>query len=79
LFQRAIETNRNAPRSHFWLSAALANVGRTTEAQAAVKAGLALDPSYTLARSFAMSDNPIYVAQRQRIVEGMRKTGVPEE
>jgi hypothetical protein len=27
---------------------------------------------------FAMGDNLIYAAQRQRIIEGMRKAGVPE-
>jgi len=26
----------------------------------------------------AYSDNPIYLAQRERLVEGLRKAGVPE-
>ena len=78
LLRRAIETNRNFPRSHLWLGAALANLGRTEEARAVVKAGLSLDPSFTITRAFAVNDNPIYLAQRQRIVEGMRKAGVPE-
>jgi tetratricopeptide (TPR) repeat protein len=78
LLRRAIETNRNLPRSHMWLGAALANLGRTEEARAAIKAGLSLDPTFTIMRVFAAGDNPIYVAQRQRIVEGMRKAGLPE-
>jgi hypothetical protein len=48
--------------------------------QAAAQAGLALHPSFTIARNRAgaPSDNPIYLAQRERIIEGMRKAGVPE-
>ena len=29
-------------------------------------------------RAGALSDNPIYLAQRERVVEGLRKAGVPE-
>jgi hypothetical protein len=61
-----------------WLGAALANLGRTEEARAAIKAGLSLAPTFTITRVFAVGDNPIYMAQRERIVEGMRKAGVPE-
>jgi hypothetical protein len=66
--------------AHFWLAAELAHTGRLTEAQAAAQAGLALHPSFTIARNRAgaPSDNPIYLAQRERIIEGMRKAGVPE-
>ena len=36
---------------------------------------------YSIARfqSMAESDNPTYLAQRQRILEGLRKAGVPEK
>ena len=77
--RRAIETNRNYPFAHFWLGATLANVGRTEEARAATQAGLALDPSFTAARHVAQSDNPIFLAQRARVLDGMRTAGVPEE
>jgi len=30
-------------------------------------------------RASAWSDNPTYLAQRERIFEGLRKAGVPEE
>jgi hypothetical protein len=80
LFRRSIEANRNYPNTHLWLAAALAHLGRLTEARAAAQAGLALHPSFTIARlrAGASSDNPIYLAQRERVIEGMRKAGVPE-
>jgi hypothetical protein len=50
------------------------------EAGAAIQAGLALDPSFTL-RRFRVnvpSDNPTYRAAARRIYEGMRLAGLPE-
>ena len=80
---RAIEANRNYPRTHFGLAAALARLGRIDEAQSAVKAGLALNPTYTIhgARVVwtAWSDDPTYLAQLAPILEGLRKAGVPEQ
>jgi tetratricopeptide (TPR) repeat protein len=80
-FRRSIESNRNAPPFvHFYLAAALAHLGRRDEARAAVQAGLALLPAFTIARvrAGAATDNPTYLSQRQRIYEGMRIAGVPE-
>jgi TolB-like protein/class 3 adenylate cyclase/Flp pilus assembly protein TadD len=80
-FRRSIESNRNAPPFvHFYLAAALAHLGRHDEARAAVQAGLALLPAFTIARvrAGAATDNPTYLSQRQRIYEGMRIAGVPE-
>jgi tetratricopeptide (TPR) repeat protein len=48
--RRAIEANRNYPMAHLWLAVALAHLGRLTEARAAAQAGLALHPSFTIAR-----------------------------
>jgi len=78
--RRAIEANRNFPLAHFWLAAALAQLGRRDEARQAVQPGLALVPGFTIARYRAgvQSDHPTYLAQRERIIEGMRKAGVPE-
>jgi hypothetical protein len=80
LFRRSIETNRNFPMAHFCLAAALAHFGRHSEARAAVQAGLALNPSFTVTRlrAGAPSDNPTFLAQRERFYDGMRKAGVPE-
>ena len=78
--RRSIEANRNFPLAHFYLAAALALLGALDEARAAAQAGLALDPSFTIRRfrASASSDNPTYLAGRERIYEGMRMAGVPE-
>src|SRR5271166_6024801 len=82
-FRRAIEANRNYPHPHFVLGAALAQLGRLDEAHSAVKAGLALNPTYTISRAralwTAMSDDPTYLAELERTLKGLRKAGVPEQ
>ena len=79
---RATEANRNYQLAHFYLAAALVHLGRLDEARSAVKAGLALNATYTISRAraawTAMSDDPTYLAQLKPIFEGMRKAGVPE-
>ena len=81
--RRAIEANRNFPAAYFSLAAALAQLGRLDEARSAVRAGLALNPTYAISRAraawTAWSDDPTYLAQLEPILEGMRKAGVPEE
>ena len=80
--RRAIEANRNYPPAYFHLAVALAQLGRLDEANSTAKAGLALNPAYTVSRRraawMAMSDDPTYLAQRETILEGLRKAGVPE-
>jgi hypothetical protein len=51
------------------------------EAREAARAGLELNPSFTIARfrSRIFSDNLVYLAGRERVYEGMRKAGLPEE
>ena len=82
-FRRAIEANRNYPYRYFMLAAALAQLGRLDEARSAVKAGLALNPAFSISRAraawTAMSDDPTYLAQLEPIFDGMRKAGVPEQ
>jgi TolB-like protein/class 3 adenylate cyclase len=82
-FRRAIEANRNYPLAFFQLAAALAQLGRLDEAHSAVKAGLALNPAFSLSRVraawTAMSDDPAYLTQLEPIFEGLRKAGVPEQ
>jgi tetratricopeptide (TPR) repeat protein len=79
-FRRAIEANRNFAFTHLSLAAACAHLGRIDEARPAAQAGLVLEPSFTIGRfrAGARSDNPIYLAGRERIYQGMRKAGVPE-
>jgi TolB-like protein/tetratricopeptide (TPR) repeat protein len=81
LLHRAIETNRNNERAHLWLAALLALAGQQEQARAAADVGLRLNPSFTISRARvagALSDNPTYLAQRERVLEGMRMAGVPE-
>jgi tetratricopeptide (TPR) repeat protein len=81
--RRAIEANRNYPLAYFRLAAALAQLGRVDEAHYAVKAGLALNPTFALSRArgawMARSDDPTYLAQLKPIFDGLRKAGLPEE
>jgi TolB-like protein len=79
-FRRSIELNRNYPLAHFWLATALALLGSPGQASAAAKAGLSLDPTFTVRRfrDGAPSDNPTFLARRKRVCEGMRLAGIPE-
>ena len=80
-FSQSIEANPNLPMSHFLFAAASARLGRVEEAHDALRAGLELSPSFTIARfrSQTFSDNPVYLAGRERMYEGLRKAGLPEE
>jgi TolB-like protein len=79
--RRSIETNRNNPNGHFYLAAVLAHVGELDEARATVQAGLALNPSFSIRRfrTGTPSGHPVYLAGRERVYEGLRMAGVPEE
>lgn len=70
----------------FWISyvdlaSAYAWTGRKDEAQAAVAELLKLMPNYTVDRwaHEGWSSNPVFLAQYQRIIEGLRKAGLPEK
>jgi tetratricopeptide (TPR) repeat protein len=77
---RSIDMSPDFMTSHFVLAAALASLGRMAEAREAVRAGLDLDPTFTIARYRAStsSDNPRYLAGLARILDALRKAGVPE-
>jgi TolB-like protein/class 3 adenylate cyclase len=79
--RRSNEANRNLPLTHFHLAAGLALLGSLDDARAAVQAGLAFDPNFTLRRfrAAAASSHPTFLAQRERIFEGMVLAGVPAE
>ncbi|MGV7211706.1 adenylate/guanylate cyclase domain-containing protein [Bradyrhizobium sp. UFLA05-112] len=80
--RRSLDGNRNNPVVHFCLAATLALLGELEEARAAVRAGLALDPSFAIRRfrdaTTARSDNSTFRAGCGRIIKGMRLAGVPE-
>ena len=81
--RRAIEANPNYPRAYFQLAIALAQLGRLDEAHSSAKAGIAINPSFTVTRArvdwTALSDAPTYLAQVERILDGLRIAGVPEQ
>jgi TolB-like protein/class 3 adenylate cyclase/Tfp pilus assembly protein PilF len=79
--RRSIETNRNYPISHFFLAAALARSGRLSEARSETRAGLAINPTFTISRFRASEPNDSAAAMTGsgRVVEGLRKAGVPEQ
>lgn len=78
--RRSIEANRNYPLAYFALAAALGLLGALDDARSAAKAGLTLNPSFTVNRLRAdkSSDNPAFVAGRERFCMGMCLAGVPE-
>jgi class 3 adenylate cyclase/TolB-like protein len=79
--RKSIDANRNRPLAFFLLGACLAHLGRLDEARGEVRAGLAVDPEFTLGRfrAGAQSANAVYLGQRGRIIDGMRKAGAPEQ
>jgi tetratricopeptide (TPR) repeat protein len=80
--RRSVQANRNNPLTHTSLAAALAILGRLEEARAAGREMLALNPKFTIdgfGHFFAFFyDIPVNDAGRERIVEGLRKAGLPE-
>ncbi len=81
-YRRCMEINRNWPLVHFFFAAALELLGRHDEAQAEAQTGLALVPTFSI-RTWRVgsspSDNPVYLKQRERVLQAMQKAGVPEE
>ncbi len=82
-FRRSIEANRNFPISHFELATALTQLGRHDEARSAVKACLALNPTFSISSARVhltrVSSDPKYLARVERILEGLRAAGLPEQ
>jgi Flp pilus assembly protein TadD len=79
--RKSIDANRNNSWTYFYLAACLAQLGWLEEARREVKAGLAINPGFTIKRfrAGAESDNAVYLAQRERTIQSMRMAGVPEE
>ncbi|BCG04575.1 adenylate cyclase (plasmid) [Paraburkholderia sp. PGU19] len=79
--QKAVELHPSHNLNHFFLAAALALANREVEAAEACTAGRRVDPTFSVAkfRDLAPSNNPGFLARRERLYAGMRKAGVPEE
>jgi hypothetical protein len=77
----AIGANAAHPLPHFFQAAALALGGQIGEAERARMAGLKLDPNFTVARfrGELRSSNKVFLAQRERMYEGLRLAGVPQK
>jgi TolB-like protein/Tfp pilus assembly protein PilF len=80
-FRKGLELNPGHELTQFYLAAALADTGRRKEAATVRETAQRAAPNFSIAKylSEAPSDNRVYVAQRDRIVQAMRKAGVPEE
>jgi hypothetical protein len=79
--RQSVQLNPNWHISHFVLGGALALAGLRAEAAAACTVARRLRPTFTIGkfRAEAVGDNPIYLAQRERLCEGLRIVGVPDE
>jgi len=77
---RSIHINRSEPISHFCLAAALAHLDQSGEAHAATHVGLALNPTFTVARlrDAGLMDFPTGALGQERLLDGLRKAGLPE-
>ena len=78
--RRSIEINRNHLIAHSHLAAAFAHLGSLLEAKAEAEATLFIDPKFTIRRFRfgALGDDPTYLRQRERVIDGLRKAGLPE-
>jgi Tfp pilus assembly protein PilF len=78
---RAIDTGTPVALHHAYLAGALALAGRAAEAQAALAEFRKAMPAATTARlrAQAYSTEPGFVAQRERLYDGLRIAGLPEE
>jgi TolB-like protein/class 3 adenylate cyclase/Flp pilus assembly protein TadD len=77
--RRCLKANPNYPLAYFWLAAALSFLGELDEARTAAKAGLALDPSFTIDRYRRIPiPDGAFRAGGRRIIQGMHMAGIPE-
>jgi TolB-like protein len=78
--RKTVEINSNWGLSHFVLAGALALAGLLAEATEVRAVAQRLAPNFTIAkfRAEAVSDNPVFLAQREHFYEGLRLAGVPK-
>ena len=79
--RKSVDLNRSYPVVQFHYAAALALLGRIEEARVETRTGLASASEFTIrrCRQGVFSDNTTYLAQHERIFQGMRLAGVPEQ
>ena len=78
--RKSVEINPNWGLSQFVLAGALALAGLLAEAAEVCAVARRLAPDFTIAkyRAEAISDSPVYLAQRECFDRGLRLAGVPE-
>jgi tetratricopeptide (TPR) repeat protein len=79
--RKSVEINPNWGLSQFVLAGALALAGLLAEAAEVCAVARRLAPNFTIAkfRAEAVSDNPVYLAQREHFYKGLQLAGVPED
>jgi tetratricopeptide (TPR) repeat protein len=78
--RKSVEINPNWGLSPFIRVGALALAGLLAEAAEVCAVAQSLAPNFAIAkfRAKAMSDNPVYLTQREHFCEGLRLAGAPE-
>ena len=82
MLRKAIGLSPNYSLAHLCLAAAHGMQGRTDEASAALAAYFRTGPTagtIALVRAQSPSTHPVFVAQRQRLYEGLRRAGMLEQ
>jgi adenylate cyclase len=81
--RQAVANNPEFPAASGYLVAALALSGKATEAREQLDRYLSLHDAHVRTiegwRRMAYSEDPAYLALRERIYEGLRKAGMPEQ
>jgi len=78
--RKSVEINPNWGLSQFVLAGALALAGLLAEAAEVCAVARRIAPNFTIAkfRAEAVSDSPVYLAQREHFYKGLHLAGVPE-
>jgi TolB-like protein len=79
--RKSLQFNRTYPLQTLYLAGVLAAQDKMEEARATAEEALALNPRFSikLLHSVRRASNPIYVKQLERMLDYMRKAGIPEE
>lgn len=82
VLRKSLALNPGYSPARLFLTAAYAMQGHLGAAREALAAYLRTNPianTITLLRENAQSTHPVYLAQRERLYDGMRRAGLPEE
>jgi tetratricopeptide (TPR) repeat protein len=78
--RKSVDLNPRSSFGHLFLASALGLAGQEAAARAEMAEFRRLNPGFTLSRFKVVepSDRPAFLAQRQRVYEGLRQAGMPE-